>query len=437
MRSGYYLKMIWSMVFLGCFSGYAMPIQDARWRLLGLEDRSINCILADDTSMILVGTSKGMSVYWNSGWFDFDLALPVTSIARLSNDMIFVGAGNGSRSDAVYMGKKILKGPPFYQMRFQHYFLEPAAMVINNAMAIARLFVGGRNIVSVGMIGNDTLLDMRPITVPEYPFGVEMPYCSDILIFSGSVSSAYSVFAGGYDKSPEPGQGSLLELDMDSLIFHTLRKLDVTALAQGSFEEGGPELLVVGTRDAGILLYNPSSQTSALLPGPGKLPINDVITVPNMIFSDILVAACDSGVYANNGRAQTWAEIGSIPAPPLCLAPRGTPADVISGALLAGTAKGVYIYDIPAGIAAHSAQKGGAVQAKPIFSRNGDVRIRLEGSMLSFATITVYTASGKVHTQIPAASGQARFRLEAKGIYLYDCIIRGIVMRRGVICFAQ
>ena len=60
------------------------------WNLLGLADRTINCILADDSTMILAGTSKGMSVYWNNNWYDFSLNLPVVSIVRLTTDYIAI-----------------------------------------------------------------------------------------------------------------------------------------------------------------------------------------------------------------------------------------------------------------------------------------------------------------------------------------------------------
>ena len=198
------------------------------WQLLGLSDRSINCVLADDTTMILAGTDSGMSVYWNKRWYDFSLILPVTSIVRFSNEVIFVGAGNGSRSDAVYIGNKIIFGPPFYALRFQQYFIEPTAMAINNTRAIPRLYVGGRNDVSIGMVGTDTLYPFQPLKIPAYAFGVEKPRCADLILFGDT-----TLYAGGYDQSTMMGgPGNLLILIKDSL--QVARRLDVTALAQGS-----------------------------------------------------------------------------------------------------------------------------------------------------------------------------------------------------------
>jgi hypothetical protein len=425
-RFSLYGKALWGIVLLAQITVYAKPETVANWRLLGLEDRSINCILATDTNIILAGTSKGISLYFNSIWYDLNVEMPVTSIVRLSNDRIFVGAGNGSKSDAVYIGKAIINGPPFFHLEFQHYFLEPTAMVINIATAVARVYVGGRNTIAVGMIGNDTLLELVPMKTPENPFGARSPQCVDLLL-----NGATNLYAGGYDDSAA-GRGSLITSVSDS--FALLKSFDVTALAQGVWEAGPPQLLV-GTQDAGILIYNPSSQTSALLPSPGNLPVCDVISVSTLLFADMFVVACDSGVFSNNGSSQTWTEVGAIPVPPTCLALRGTPMmGVASGMLLAGTAKGVYIYDdLPANVVSHPVQKGAAVRKKGILSRNGDIRISLENNRVSPAMVTIYTASGKVHSRIPAAHEQATFRLENGGLYFYDCAARGTVVERGTI----
>ena len=429
-RFSLYGKTLWGIVLIAQIAVYAEPETAANWRLLGLEDRSVNCILATDTSMIFAGTSKGISLYFNSRWYDLNVEMPVTSIVRLSNERIFVGAGNGSKSDAVYIGKSIINGPPFFHLEFQHYFLEPTAMIINNTTAVTRVYVGGRNTVAVGMIGNDSLLELVPMKTPENPFGAKGPHCADLLL-----NGATNLYAGGYDDSV-PDRGSLMDAVSDS--FALLKSLDVTALAQGVWE-AGPPLLLAGTQDAGILIYDPSSQTSAMLPSPGNLPVNDILTVPTLLFYDVVVAACDNGVFSNDGRSATWTEVGAIPVSPTCLAVRGTPLmGVAGGMLLAGTAKGVYIYDdLPANVVSPPVQKGAAVRKKWILSRNGDIRIPVADDRTSFATITIYSPSGKVRARISAARGQATFRLETGGLYFYDCAVRGTVVERGMIMYTK
>jgi hypothetical protein len=326
----------------------------------------------------------------------------------------------------VYIGKNIINGPPFYHLEFQQWFLKPTAMVINNTTAVARVYVGGRNTIAVGMIGSDTLLELVPMKTPENPFGAGSPHCADLLL-----NGATNLYAGGYDDSVAD-RGSLMAAASDS--FALLKSLDVTALAQGVWE-AGPPLLLVGTQDAGILIYDPSSQTSAMLPSPGSLPVNDIVTVPTLLFYDVVVAACDSGVFSNDGRSATWTEVGALPVPPTCLAVRGTPMmGVASGMLLAGTEKGVYIYDdLPVNVASHPMRNGAAVRTKWIFSRNGDICIPVANDRASFATVTIFSPSGKVHKRIPAARNQATFRLETGGLYFYDCSVRGTVVERGTI----
>jgi hypothetical protein len=424
-------KMIASMVFLVCFSVCSKPEAAANWRLLGLEDRSVNCILVMDTNMIFAGTSTGISLYFNSKWYDLNVEMPVTSIVRLGS-MLFVGAGNGSRSDAVYIGKPIINGPPFYYLEFQHYFLEPTAMAIDSSAAEPRLFVGGRNTIAVGMIGkiatdNDTLLELVPMKLPENPFGTASPHCADLLLFDTTI-----LFAGGYDDSVAD-QGSLMAHSTmsESDSFQILKSLDVTSLARGVLEAGPPRL-VVGTQDAGILVYSPSSQTSAMLKSPGGLPVNDIITIPTLLFYDMFIAACDSGVFSNNGGSQTWTEVGALPVPPTCLALRCASAVPQCGTFLAGTVKGVYIYDdVPVHVVLSPAQKGPPGLSKPIFSRNHHVHILVEITASSFATVTIYTLPGRVHSRMPVAAGQVAVQLEAGGLYFYECTVRGAVVQRG------
>ncbi|MBN2188387.1 MAG: hypothetical protein JW699_02950, partial [Chitinispirillaceae bacterium] len=312
MGSHKYLSLLCGAVLVfSCTLASAQP----SWQLLGLDDRSINCILADDTTMILAGTDSGMSVYWNKRWYEFSLTLPVTSIVRYSDNLIFAGAGNGSRSDAVYIGDKIILGPPFYALRLQQYFVEPTAMTINNTTAVPRLYAGGRNRVSVAMIGADTLHPFDTVKIPAYAFGVEKPRCADLLLFGDT-----TLYAGGYDESTlMGGPGNLLALVKDSL--GVARKFDVTALAQGTFMEAGPLELVVGTRDSGVWFYSPSMFIPwTTIPGPDREPVRDLLTMPGMMFTDMLIAASSSGVFSSGGHSTVWTEVGDIPASPNCLA---------------------------------------------------------------------------------------------------------------------
>jgi hypothetical protein len=414
MRSSIRLSLMGGAISL--FSAAAALAQPS-WQPLGLEDRGINCILADDTAMVLAGTDSGMSVYWNKRWYDFSLTLPVTSIVRYSDNVIFVGAGNGSRSDAVYMGSKIIFGPPFYALRLQHYFIEPTAMTLRNSMAIPRLYAGGRNRVSVAVIGTDTLYPFDTVKIPAYPFGVENPFCAGLLFFGDT-----ALYAGGHDRSLlMGGPGNLLVLERDSLV--VARRVDVTALAQGTFTEAGPLELVAGTRDSGVCFYCPSASIPwIVIPGPLKEPVKDLLAMPGMLFSDLLVAAADNGVFINSGHSTEWTEVGDIPAEPNCCAVLGRATGTMEGSLLAGTSKGVYLYASPARV------RDGyppPTAARPAVCRNGEVLLRVPASAGRPAEVVVYTMSGKEHLRIATSQPMVRFRLNTAGLFFYRCTAAG------------
>ncbi len=406
-----------AMLLVSAFCVTAQP----SWQLLGLSDRGINCLLADDTTMILAGTDSGMSVYWNKAWYDFPVKQPVTSILRLSASEIFAGAGGSSDTGAVYIGNYILFGPPFYRLRLQQPFIEPTAMACNSTMAIPRLYTGGRNVVAAAMIdiGADSLLPFQQLKMPSYAFGVESPKCADLFMFGGA-----TLYAGGYDRGIMAGPGSLLRLSVDSL--QTIRRLNVTSLSQGAFGAGpvSQQELVIGTRDTGVLLFEPVGQTWTAIPSPNRLPVSDLIAVSSGVtIGSLIIAATDSGVYTNNGRTQIWTEVGNIPALPRCLAPRGTiRGSALSDALLAGTAKGVYIYALPAAIRERAWPADAARSAEPVVCRNGEVRLPLHASPGGRAYITVYTASGRLYRHIAVSGETASFRLEAEGLYYYQYV---------------
>jgi hypothetical protein len=377
------------------------------WHLLGLSGRQINCILADDTTMILAGTELGLSVYWNNSWFDFSLARSVLSIARLAKGMIAIGAA----SDSVYFGKVMIYGPPFYVLKRQHSFAAPTAMVMRPPMAIDRICVGGPAGVSVYMLGNDTLIFERKIPAPPYAFGVEMPRCADLLWWSGS-----EFYAGGYDRSPDPGPGSLLSLVGDSL--RILKRWNVTALGKGNFSETGPQELAVATTDTGVLVLNPATSGVRSLGGPDAGAVNDLLLIPNMLRSYTIIAASGSGVFTNSGNGKTWTELGNIPAAPLCLASRGTPSGRLRGEIVAGTRKGVYLYtDIPARAVDRQAKEEGGV--RPVVrARNGQAVFDVGSDVGRF---TLLSASGKAVGRADVCSGRATIALPSAGVFIGVC----------------
>ena len=431
MRFFNYRAMLYGIALLCTASVISTHGQAASWQLLGLSDRSINCILADDTTTLLAGTNKGLSVYYGGTWYDIDVnGLPVTCIARISTNAIAVGAGNGSKSDALYVGTRI-RGAPYYQLRFQHYFISPTAMLLQATMAIPRLYVGGANTVAVCMINNDSLLAPQPYKIPPYAFGIEYPFCAGLQLYNGSL------YAGGYDRSTiMGGPGNLLILVGDSL--QVARRLDVTALAQGSFSEVGPQELVIGTRDSGVLFYCPSLFIPwTKVSGPTKEQINSLLTMPGMLFSDMLFAAVASGVFIGSGHSGNWTEVGDIPQAPNCLAVLGTATGTVEDQLLAGTVAGVYLYSRRTEIFRLAAPEFAGKKINPVICRNGEVRLSLPVSANNTAEVTLYNASGKLCSHTVSAQSTVAFRLPSNGLYYYRCSYGGKTSLSGVIVNAK
>jgi hypothetical protein len=418
-----------AIVLIGAVSTYGQPTS---WQLLGLADRNINCLLADDTTMLLAGTNRGLSVYFQKTWYDIGVnGLPVTSLARIAPDIIAVGAGNGSRSDALYIGTKI-RGEPYYHLKFQHYFLSPTAMLLLPTMAIPRLYIGGENSVAVCMINNDSLLAPQPYKIPPYPFGVEQPFCAGLQLYNGAL------YAGGHDKSTVMGgPGNLLILNKDSL--QIMRRLDVTSLTQGAFSEVGPQELVVGTRDSGVLFYCPTmfipwTKTA----GPAKEPINDLLTTPGLIMSDLLIAAVPSGVFTGGGHTATWTEIGNIPQVPNCITIRGAATGTIEDRLLSGTGAGVYLYARTTVVSYHTPAYGTAQNRRAIMCRNSELRLDLPEDAATGSVVTLYTASGKLCGSVHAVQPTVSLQLPANGIYHYRCVtMAGKFLMSGTIINAR
>ncbi|MBN1127648.1 MAG: hypothetical protein JXA71_01585 [Chitinispirillaceae bacterium] len=320
------------------------------WTPLGLRDYSVNCILAEDTMRIFAGTDKGVSIYWSMGqtnnWSDAYTGLPVHAIARINSSTVVAAAGMGTFSDGLYIGRDVLDGPPFYAFTIGQFCLWPTALALKDTIiesdTMTLVYAGSQNGISVGRFIKDTLHALAEIPMPENAFGVEMPHCSAIELSPVN----HTLYAGGYDRSPEPGPGSFLELVSDSL--HIIRRLNVTAMTNGSFmpEASRPELLI-GTSDSGVFRYTPTpagwNHLGSPLPGQAIHSVCAIRRSP--VPADFPIAAVDSGVFSGSdtGDQTDWAETGDIPATPRCVVVspfmRGTQVQ-----LMAGTDSGVYVF---------------------------------------------------------------------------------------------
>jgi hypothetical protein len=329
------------------FSLVAAP----EWHSLGLTDRAVHCICADDSSAIIAGTDSGVSVYWNAQWYDIDM-LPVTAIVRVSPTVVAVAAGNGSWSDGVYIGKNIINGPPFYSFSLGDWFTNPTALAVGPAVSKAAsaadlplvLYVGGENSFAWGLLNKDSLSKLNSVPMPEYAFGVEDPYCAAIQIFNNRP------FAGGYERNLSmPAPSYLLNYTFQDSLWK-LRPMKTTAMSQGKFQSifsANPGMLAIADLDSGVFFYNQAAGNPWYrIAGPAGGPIVSLYSgVPQIVLGvsldTTLYAANKDGVFqcVSGEPGPLWVKVGTLPAEPLYITGMGSRGD-----LLAATVKGVYRY---------------------------------------------------------------------------------------------
>ncbi|MBD3321865.1 MAG: hypothetical protein GF350_12285 [Chitinivibrionales bacterium] len=301
-----------------------------QWHLIGLSGQRVISVYSDPGSPLLAGTDHGLRLLLGGSWYDefggLPSDLPVWDILGLANGDIVVAVGDGSKSDGIYLGRNILDGPPIFEFELIDYVLKPTAL----AGSGDTIYTGTSNAVYQCL----SLDSLEPLKMQEWAFGVEMPVCADMLVFQDG-----TLYAGGFDSSPEPGPGNLVTLANDSM--ESIRQLNVTSLAQGNFFEVGPWELVIGTCDDGIYNYIPSATNNRWQhrDSPQNQPVTAIAAIPNLIWSYTLYVALPGGIYSVHG--DTWTEIGAIPHPPTCFGAKS----LLGGfELLAGTESGLYEY---------------------------------------------------------------------------------------------
>jgi hypothetical protein len=249
----------------------------------------------------------------------------------------FVAAlGGGSNSDGLYSVDAKLEAP-YYQLSLIGYMDFPQSLGKTENSDV--VYVGGPNQMAYSILdtGSGEYMGLMPIKIPSFSFGVENPKCAGVHVYSGDKR----LYAGGYDMSPDPGPGNLLWKMQDSMTI--LAPLNTSSLTEGYTETGGTELYI-GTIDSGIYSHSAASSRPPVkfAETPNDEPVNDMITIPSLVMSDILVIAVPSGVYLRTGNS--WNELDDIPEEPDCLVRMLDSTNIVGYVLYAGTENGVYHY---------------------------------------------------------------------------------------------
>ena len=308
----------------------------SQWNFVGLENHIVNCLVIDDQNRLIAGTDKGLYIYHNANWLEISKLLPAQNMIVTGPRRFVAALGGGSNSDGVYSVDAKAEAP-YYQLSLIGYMDFPQSLGKTENSDV--VYVGGPNQMAYSILdtANGEYMNLMPIKIPYFPFGIENPKCAGVHVFSGDKR----LYAGGFDMSPDPGPGNLLWEMQDSMTI--LSPLNTSSLTEGFTETGGIQLYI-GTIDSGIYFHSAASSRPPVkfAETPNDEPVNDMITIPSLVMSDILFIAVQSGVYLRAGNS--WNEVGNIPEEPNSIVRMLDSSNIVGYVLYAGTKNGVYHY---------------------------------------------------------------------------------------------
>lgn len=334
MKKSHILQTVSAVVWCLVFTTYAAP----QWQPLGLDSHSVNCLAIDDMGNVIAATQSGLYLCYNGTWYIIEnQGLSAQKVIVTGPTRLVAAYGDGTDSDGFYEGNVTLLGAPFYTIKLVGYMERPTALTKTDNSQVA--YIGNSVSIEYSILdtGGSGYMPLQPIGIPPNSFGVTTPFCAALHVYS----QENCLYAGGYDRSPEPGPSYLLWGQGDSL--KKFMSLNIGAITEGIIDWGGVKLFV-GTIDTGIFYRTPpmSMPLQKHSESPNNEPVDDIIILSMSIDASPMRVAVKSGVYRQVGLE--WSEIGDIPAEPKCLA-FGQNTNGFGNALYAGTNKGVYVFD--------------------------------------------------------------------------------------------
>lgn len=234
------------------------------------------------------------------------------------------------KNSGIYRGMNIIDGAPYIEFVKLDSLRSPQQVI---TVGDTLLVVSPDSIYRYS-IAQNIPVKLTSIALPELAFGVESPFCAALL------RDENAVLLGGYDRSPEPGVGSLCVYEAGAVarIFnaniHSLYEHVISA---------NEKLTIIG-QDTTVDKWNfldPSKEDK--ISTPKNLPVEDMlILTKEYIVDGALIAATSEGVFYEEGGR--WTNLGNLPvaANALYASYRG-----FTGAptLFAGAEDGLYRYD--------------------------------------------------------------------------------------------
>ncbi len=386
MRTLVHHQTLFTLYVMFAVSVYALP----QWQCLGLDTHTVNCITVDDLGNVIAGTENGMYVYFSKTWYE-------VSVNIATNDLLVTGparvmaacGGEFDSSGGLYEANLTMLGPPFYSLRMVSITHYPTALAKTANSDVVYTGTAGTITYSILDTAGGGYFGFTTIPMPQFSFGVESPYCAALYVST----TEKVLYAGGYDRSPDPGPGHLLRGDNASLA--TFTQLNVSAIAEGVIDWGGMKLFV-GTVDTGIF-YRSEIMSAPLQKhseSPNNEKVNDIIVLPMAIDAGHLVAAVSGGVYSQFGT--DWQELDDIPAVPKALAAK-IDSTGLKYTLYAATDKGVYVFD-STNVAVKQKEKPLSRSTMKLIHTNVNNLLKINFTLIQAEriTVTLFDMSGRM-----------------------------------------
>ncbi len=371
-----------SLLLLFLFSAY---LYGGSWILLDSDSLSVKAFIPSNTGEgFFIGTDQGM--FHVSDWGGAMQPLPAfqnSSVPSMyyhnESNQFFAIISEGAES-GLYLGNDVLDGAPYYDFTLIDSLRSPQQI---GAVADTLIVISPDSLYRYAL--GEEVIRQSSVALPEFAFGVENPVCNAVL----SVNETGILF-GGYDRSPEPGEGGLYSYERGSV--NKIFTGNVYSLEQ-SIAKDGRQFQHIG-EDTVINCWNSTppfednTKTS-----PNSAPVEDITFISNGIVPDgSMAVATRDGVFYEYGKS--WKELGDLKEHVYSLYVSYTG---FTGAptLYAGTESGIYVYDENGTSTLHSSSR---MNRKSAFSVSN--RVLTLGSVPQSGRLVLYDIKGRiVHTQ--------------------------------------
>lgn len=377
----------------------------------GLPAEHIHLISGGDKGFI-IGNSSGLHFVDAQNGMKESLAdLPVLDMTHVE-EKLYVALSDGSKSDAILSGEKILDGSPYYFFKNEFYLHKPRAIAANSSS----LFICSDTAAYMATITEaDTLGDPRVLFMPENAFSKESPRCYNAICFN-----TYDFLVGGAGTTSSETESSVLFLNNDSLY----KKYDFPTYTLGELRLGTfwTPTLFLGS-DSLLYIKGPDHDTAIVT--PDKMKVISFIALPhfwgNSETEGVPVIGTESGAYTLDVASMTFTKMGGLTNPIHTFY-----YNTNDSTLYAGTDKGVYslYFNDSTNLITQSKSVSSTPKA---YMHDGEIQLHLTDNSSGPCVLSLYSISGRLLTcrELYVSKGMIRYVLDdnllSENVYLLSC----------------